>query len=304
MEHLMRTLRSCAAVIVVMSFAACTGQPSPARVNEPVYDLADGRVLYMDDVPVSTRTVLQKDYAIGVRRIAQVSEPMLSVKNYTVSDRVLGAVTLEDFEQTCGSSRTADQTQEAVDKEAAIVRCTTAPLSYVRGQRETRFGVGGAFRQGGHLFYMVEFDAAENGLVYIAADTRGRLKTGDYVGHVPLGAATVVTPLGIPFDLVSITDPLPRDRALFRFEVNETIDPLSPNFQHYSLTYQGTTYDYRGMVYHLLYREYRRDGSKNPLFEQSLAFAGETSTIDVLGFRIRVHNVSDKQIIFTVQRDQ
>lgn len=299
----MRTLRAWATIIVVTGLAACTGQPSPARIDEPVYKLADGRTHYMDEVPASTRTVLEKDYAVGVRRTARVSETLLAVKNYTVSDRVRAAVALEDFEQLCVQPKTATAGSKASRNENSSGRCQAGRLSYVRGQREERFNVGGAFREGGNLYYMVEFDAAEAGPVYVASDPRGRVKTGDYLAHDTSDQPAVSTPLGVAVDFITSETPLPRDHALFRFELSETIDPLAPNFQHYSLQYEGTSYDHRGMVYHLLYREYRRDGSTNPLFEQSLAFAGETSTIDVLGFRIRVHNVDDKQIVYTVQRD-
>lgn len=337
MEHLMRTLRSCAAIVVVLGMAACTGQPSPARISEPVYEPAGGRVVYMDELPTSTRTVLQKDYALGARRVARVSEPMLSVKNYTVADRVVGAVVLADFEQTCPAPRTlrssggfatpgsggkpgyqrrgsgetpesqaASDTQEA---EAApepgvlTVACRDIRLARVRGIREQRLPVRGAMRDGGSLYYLLEFDAAEKGLVYLATDARGRVKTGDYIARSHPPEKSEPTPLGIPLVTMSTKVPLSQDKALFRYEVEEAIDPLAPHFQHYTLMYQGTSYDHRGMVYHLLYREYRRDGSNIPLFEQSLAFAGETSTVDVLGFRIRVHDVSDKQIVYTVQRD-
>jgi len=288
---LMRTLLTGAVVIAAMSLAACTGQPSPARVDEPVYDSADGRVLYMDRVPASTRTVVEKDYTIGARRVAASGAPMLTVKNYTVSDRVVGAVALDDFEQRCPGSNDTE------------VRCKSGGRAYVRGQANERFSVGGAMRQGGNLYYLVSFDAAEQGIIHAASDARGRLKPTDYLFRAPRDAHAVATPLGVPLSPVSIKTPIVRDTALFRFEVDKQVDPLAPNFQHYGLFYEGTTYDHSGMVYHILYREYRRDGSSDPLFQQSLAFAGETSTIDVLGFRIRIHNVSDKQIVYTIQRD-
>lgn len=336
-------------IFAAFGLSGCTGQPSPARVREPVYQVADGRVLYMDNVPTSTRTVLQKDYTLGARRVARVTEPMLSVKNYTVSDQVVAAVALEDFEQPCtlgraaratggsiaasgrsvtggkpGYKRTrvqvneakaameqggeeiaeqAEQAEDAMAPEVRTIRCQDGRLSRVRGQRDERFSVGGSLREGGNLYYLVEFDAGEDGFVYASTDTRGRIKAGDYLSRAPMDTQAAETPLGIPLNTIVTEASLPRDRALFRFEVSETIDPLAPDFQHYSLIYEGTSYDHRGMVYHILYREFRRDGSTVPLFEQSLAFSGETSTVDILGFRIRVHDVNDKQIVYTVQHD-
>jgi hypothetical protein len=165
--------------------------------------------------------------------------------------------------------------------------------------------VAGAMREGGSLYYLVQFDAGAEGMVYVAADARGRVKAGDYLSAASsaTGEQTGATLLGVPLRTLSQFASLPNDRPLFRYEIDEAIDTLAPDFQHFALFYQGTTYDHRGMVYHINYREYRREKGEEPLYQQSLAFAGETSTIDLLGFRIRVHDVSDKQIIYTVQRD-
>jgi len=326
MEARLTILRCVVGLMAAGTLASCvgTGQPQPARVDEPVYDLAQGRVVYMDERPTSSRTVLRKDYSLGVRRVAAVGDVMLSLQNYTVTDRVVAAVALEPFSQPCSPLRSAPGTsarakpvhrrsghdqEEASDlvEEAAPIAspCQAGRLSYVRGVEGDRFAVGGSHREGGNLYYMVQFDAGNQGIVYLAADARGRVKQGDYLAVVPEAGEDdmVATPLGVPLHTLKLRDSLERERPLFRFEVDETVDPLAPDFKHFALMYEGTTYDHRGMVYHLLYREYRRDEGDLPLFEQSLAFAGETSTIDILGFRIRVHNVDDRQIIYTVQRD-
>jgi hypothetical protein len=327
MEARLRILRCVAGLAVAGFVASCagTGQPQPARVDEPVYEVAEGRVLYMTSVPVSSRTVLRKDYTLGARRTAAVGEVMLSVENYTVSDRVAEAVALEPFAQPCKASRgtsgsparskpsyrrsagneSASMAEDAVETAPGTRACQAGRVSYVRGAENDRFTVAGAFREGGNLYYLIEFNAGSEGTVYLAADARGRVKAGDYLFTAPAAGEEerIATPLGVPLRVLSPSASLQRESPLFRFDVEESVDSLAPDFQHFALLYEGTTYDHRGMVYHLLYREYRRDESDLPLFEQSLAFAGETSTIDLLGFRMRVHDVDDRQIIYTVQRD-
>ena len=97
--------------------------------------------------------------------------------------------------------------------------------------------------------------------------------------------------------------PLVLGAPLFRFETDEAVAPDSANFVHYEILYRGTTYDYRGAVYHLLYREYRRENPSLPLYEQDLEFSSSVTTVDVLGLRMRVHDVNETQIVYTVLTD-
>jgi hypothetical protein len=111
------------------------------------------------------------------------------------------------------------------------------------------------------------------------------------------------TPAGIPLRWQDTPVPLQVEGTVFRFDTQETVAPEGSRFVHYELLYKGTTYDYRGMVYHLLYREYRRENPNLPLYEQDLEYPSSVSTVDVVGLRIHVEDVNDNQIVYTVMND-
>jgi hypothetical protein len=218
---------------------------------------------------------------------------MFSVRNYTAADRVVGAVALQSFRQLCRSPGPGD-----VDLEA--LACRSGRLSQIRANAHERFDVVGSYIDAGKGYYFVHIPA-DDGNLYIAVDTAGRIRYGKYAAWAADDIAE--TPAGVPLRWQDTPVPLQIQGPVFRFETQETVAPEASRFVHYELLYRGTTYDWRGMVYHLLYREYRRENPSLPLYEQDLEFAGSVTTVDVLGLRIRVEDVNDNQIVYTVMSD-
>jgi hypothetical protein len=281
-------------VVASVALGGCTGKPRPARVKDEGFEPdTSGNVVYMQHVPTSTRTVVNKNYSIGTRKVATVGEPMVGVRDYSAADLVTGAVPLRPFFQLCRAPGPGDDLEQ--------LACHSGRLAMLRGQTHDRFDVAGVFTEAGKTYYLARIPG-NGGSLYLAIDTSGRVKPGRYAAWAADDVAQ--TPAGVPLRWQDTPVYLQLEpEPLFRFETQESVAPSAAKFVHYELLYKGTTYDYRGMVYHLLYREYRREDPSLPLYEQDLEFSGSVTSVDVLGLRIRVEDVSDNQIVYTVLSD-
>jgi len=192
---------------------------------------------------------------------------------------------------------TTESETEVVDPLA----CQSGRFSYIRGKQGDQFAVAGAFEEAGKRYYLLEVPTPD-GNMYVAVDDLGRLKYEPYMAYRRLDDVTV-TRFGIPLEYQEASVPMEGKSRLFRFETTETLSVQGGAYRNFELVYKGTTYDHRGMVYHVLYKEYGRDRPTTPIYIQDLAYASQTNTVDILGMRIRVHDVNDTQIIYTVQRD-
>ena len=402
---------SIATAVLAVSGAGCTtGQPRAARIDSS-FETPDesGRVIYMEPVQSTARTVISKNYAVGTRRVTTVGDPMVGVRDYTSSDVVIAAVATRDFVQHCrrvsqlnaeelvemnaaleagveadverasisaasasmgeqsatDAVATADSAEVAAsdtsdgllapfrnlftgaDSEPAAAKpaakadpivvlpdapaeapaaqvdvtvdaveiaeipvpvdpvdpriCDSGRLSWVRGETGERFGVAGIFAEDGKEYYLLDVPTPEGNL-YVAVDKLGKLKEEPYLAWRDLDEVAT-TRFGVPLRYVKTKVPLEEETRLFRFETTETMSLQGGDYRNFELVFEGTSYDHRGMVYHVLYKEYGRDRPTTPIFVQDLAYARQTNTVDILGMRIRVHDVSDDEIVYTVQRD-
>lgn len=284
------------ALVLALAVAACgTSKPRPARLEEPKFtpDVSEN-VVYLQPAPVTTRSVVTKSYTVGTRRRAAVGEPMVGMRNYIAADKVVGAVVLQPFQQYCRTPEEAGTLD--VDKLA----CRSGKLAALKGWPGDRFDVAGSINEFGNTYYFVRIPAS-SGDLYLAVDATGRAKSGHYVAWARSDPET--TPIGVPVYYQDTPVPLRVEGPIVRFETEETIAPEGNSNIHYEVIYGGTTYDYRGMVYHLLYKEYQREDTQRPIYQQDLEFVGNVTTFDVLGLRVRVHDVNENEIIYTVLRD-
>ena len=296
---------SLAAAIAVCALAGAsgcsTGQANPAKIKtEFVERDTSGRTIYLEPVPTDARRVNWQNYRLGQRLEAKVRQPVIAVKNYTAADRVMRSVALRDFRQFCSLPKPgmpADD-PETIEK----LSCSSSPYVYMRGLEGQTFTVAGAFEEDGELYYLNSIDTPD-GTLFFATDRTGRLRSERYLSWRTASKSSVVTQFGIPLQVLSPKYPLEFTEPLVRYETEEQILPDSPDYVSYELLYAGTTYDHRGMVYHLLYKEYRRGGQQIPIYTKELAYGSRKTTLDLLGRTIRVYDVDENRIVYAVQQD-
>ncbi len=319
-------------VLAVLMAAGCTtGKPRPARVV-PLQALAPpAGALMLEPAPRVSRAVNSKNYELGRKQSAAVGAPLIDVRDYTATERVVSAVLLRSFEQRC-ARRTAAAAREPVGGrpglrrpraksnpakrasaaageetktlpgplpgEGAVqgVACTSGPLKHLRGAAGDRHDVVGILRDAAVSPYAVRFDAPD-GTLYLLVDADGRLISKRYVAwHA---ASQNKTPALEP---IEPRVPLAIESPLVRFETRQEA-VASTRGSRFEIVYQGLTNDHRGGVYHLLYREFGRSMPTVPIHVQSLEFVGTPQTIDTVGLRIRVHEARPDEIVYTVLSD-
>ncbi len=186
------------------------------------------------------------------------------------------------------------------DERLSDLYCRRGTLKYVYGHQGDRFPIAGAFTENERMYYLVQLPAPGGDLM-LAADDAGRLKGEPYAAWRDEGDTTE-TRLGVPLRYQTTKVPLELEGPLFRYEHREAV-VAGGGSQNFDLIYRGTSYDHRGLIYHVLYREYDRTRATDPIYVQDLAYSGQTNTLDVLGMRIHVHDISDAHIIYTIQDD-
>jgi hypothetical protein len=284
-----------------LSSTGCsTGQANPAKIKTEFVDRdMSGDTIYLESVPADTRRVDWKNYEIREKSEALVGEPIIAVRNYTAGDRVVRSVALRDFVQNCKKgSGAAPPTPEEAEKLA----CSSKPFNAMRGTAERAYKVAGAFEEDGRTYFLSTIDTPD-GTLFFATDREGRLKRDRYLAWRMAGKSSVVTQFGIPLQALNTKVNLDREEPLVRYETEEYIVPESSDYVHYELLFAGTTYDHRGMVYHFLYKEFRRGGRQIPIYTKQLEYTSRKTTIDLLGRRIRIYGVDDDRIVYAVQMD-
>ncbi len=263
-----------------------TGIPEQAQVKRQFPD-----ALFLRPIPGTEREVLSKSYQVGERYTVSIGQPMVGIKNYRVFDRVARAVALEDFEQLCPRMLSPEPG-----------RCDEPPLGAMRGSLGDTYDVRGSILgDGGFLYYVIALPS-EGGRAYALADADGYLRPEMYLGWRGVEDERLSVH-GIVLDRVESAVPLESAAALFSYETEEQLVAGSGTYVNYELVYQGLGRDPRGPAYAIVYREYRRDGSQEPSYEQVLTFLGSQSEVDLLGMLIAVHSATADAITFTVLGD-
>ncbi len=294
-------------VVAVVLIGCGTGKPRPARILGTTAVAPAPGMVVLDPVPESRRTVDTKNYELGATMTAAVGAAMIKVRDYEVGERIRTAVVTRPFRQLCvaGSRR---RVQRHAGRVAATVPpaaestagteakpCTTGRFRYAAAQAGDRHAVAGIVREGGEVYYAVRFDG-EDGVLYVLADGQGRLKPGRYLAWHARGRPAAAV------ELLETSVPLATGEPLFRYEREQvtTADVAGSGFE---ILYRGVTYDHRGRVYHLYYREFGRQTPTVPIHVQDLEFSRVPETIDLLGMRLRVTDVEPDRITFSVISD-
>ena len=292
----------------VVSGGCSTGKPRPAHIkSEYVEPDTSGRTIYLNAARDESRPVDFRSYTLGARAEARVNEPIVEVKNYTAGDRIVRAVTVTDLKQTCGTKHSSTSSKRGAAKTEPQVTtveklpCKSPPLSYLDIPAGRMLHVAGGFEEAGQPYYLLAIDTTD-GTLFIATDRFGRLKRPPYAAWREVGAENVVTQLGIPLAVVETDDPLLIDGPVVRYESDEVVLTESATYVHYELDYAGTSEGPRGRMWHVLYKEFRRNPAGSPIYTKRLDYT-DTSVIELLGLRIQIHDASSSHIVYTVLSD-
>ena len=290
--------------------AACsTGKPRPASIkSEYVERDTSGRTIYLSAAKDEQREVDARSYVLGQRAIASVGEPIVEVRNYTVGDRAVRATILQDVRQSCGrrtvrsgAPRPGSRDDEAVEG-SERVPCKSGPLVHLDLPAGRVLNVAGGFEEDGVVYYLLAQET-HDGTIFLATDREGRLKSRGYAAWRDAEAQTVVTQLGMPLEVLEISDPLVFTTPIVRYETEEVVITDSPKYVHFELDYAGTSHDHRGEVWHLLYKEYRRNPPGSAIYTKRLDYEEVGSTIALLGLRIQIHDATGSYLTYTVVED-
>jgi hypothetical protein len=296
--------------IVGVSAGACsTGKPRPARIKSEFVDPdTSGQTIYLTAARDEARPVSSRSYYLGARAEARLGEPVAEVKNYTAGDRAVHAVLIADLKQTCGTKRTpatARRGSAGVSDSSPVtverIACKP-PLAYLDIPAGRTLRVAGGFEEAGEVYYLLAHETVD-GTLFIATDRAGRLKRAPYMAWREVGAETIVTQVGIPLAVLDTSDPLVFEGPVVRYETEEVVLTDSADYMHFELDYAGMTEDHRGSTWHLLYKEYRRNPAGSPIFTKRLDYTDVGSSVELLGMKIQVHDVTPSHIVYTVLSD-
>lgn len=252
----------------------------------------DPATLRLQPLAPTSRVVSTRSYSVGAPYTSRVGEPMLSVKNYAVAERVATATALRDFEQLC---------ERLLGKDPG--RCTGSPLGSVRADLGSLFEVRGAVATPDGEYFAVSMPVTDKGVViYLLVDPEGRLRRGAYVAwHRSDTRGSGVG--GVPLVEVVPEIPLDTDSPMFTFENQQSIAERGPGYLNYELVYVGSRSTGRGDNLLLSYREYARQKTDYLVFEQGLQYPASQRDIEVAGLRLHVDAVDPEKITFRVVED-
>ena len=249
--------RAAFVVLVVSVLAGCAALGPGPDPEEEV--MAPDGIVYRESVPSKSRRVFSKSYEIGQRYTVSAGEPLVSIKNYTVQERVARAIVLEDFEQQCGAALGG-----------APGACDDGLLGKARGSLGDVFDVVGAVTVGGFLYYMIDLDA-DGGDGYLLADPEGYLRPVEYIAW-RAESDRAMHRRGLPHETIAPAFAVETSGPLFQYETEDTFLRAGSGYLNYDLIFRGTEYGHHGTMIHLVYREYRRDATQTPAYQTVLTY--------------------------------
>lgn len=265
------------------------GGPTPSpRASQPP---PEGSIALQPLAPVR-RDIYTRSYRLGEAYTVRSGEPVVSVKNYAVTERVGHATVLRDFGQTCKGRWPR--------REVAL--CEDPPLNAVRGAMGSVYDVVAAVTLPDGQYFAVALPSDGRSRAYMLVDPTGRLRRGGYLawreklspgsslGHVPL----------VDLDPELLLD---AQTPLFSFESVEKFVIMGPGYLSFDLIFTGTRDTVRGELMTFSYREFGRDSASKPAFERPLTFAVHQHILELENLRIEVEPIGYSELRFRVITD-
>jgi hypothetical protein len=238
------------------------------------------------------RDIFTRSYRLGDTYSARTGETVVSIKNYSITERVGRATVLHDFAQTCR--------RRIFGGEATP--CDSSPLSAVRGAMGNVFDVVAAVTLSDGQYFAVSPPSDGSSQVFLLVDPTGRLRRGAYVAW-----REELTP-GMTLGRVPVVEHSPdlalsSDEPLFSFESVEKFVFMGPGYLSFDLVFTGTRDTLRGELVTFAYREYGRDSTDKPTFERQLQFPASQPIIEIERLRIEIEPVGYGELRFRVIGD-
>lgn len=238
------------------------------------------------------RDIYTRSYRLGDSYDAHAGDTVVSIKNYSITEKVGHATVLRDFAQTCRRRLFGGDP----------VPCEDSPLSGVRGAMGNVFDVVGAVTLSDGQYFAVAPPSDGRSQVYLLVDPTGRLRRETYVAWreelspgMTLGRVPVVE--------LSPGLALSSDEPLFSFESVEKFVFMGPGYLSFDLVFVGTRDTLRGELIVFNYREYGRDSTDKPTFERQLQFPASQPILEIDKLRIEVQPVGYSELRFRVIAD-
>jgi hypothetical protein len=252
---------------------------------------ADG--LMLQPLAPVRRDIFTRSYRIGEPYTVRVGEPVVSIKNYSVTEKVGRATALRDFGQMC---------RRRMFRPKDASPCETTPLASVRGTMGSVFDVVAAVTLPEGKYFAVQLPPDGRAQVYLLVDPTGRLRKDEYIAWRE--GVSVNLALGrMPLELMAPDHALDSSAPLFSFESVEKFVYMGPGYLSFDLVFTGTRDTVRGDMMTFDYREYGRDSTERPAFERPLAFPAGQHVIELHELRIEVQPVGYDELRFRVIAD-
>lgn len=258
----------------------------------PQQSLPESAIVVQPLAPVR-RDIFTRSYRLGDVYTVAAGAQVVSIKNYSITEKVGRATVLRDFSQMC---------RRSFPRGGKPTLCEDQPLAAVRGTMGSVFDVVGAVTRPDGQFFAVAPPTDGRSQVFLLADPTGRLRRGGYVAwreNLSPGYSMGSVPL------VELEPDIPLDvsRPLFSFESVEKFVFMGPGYLSFDLIFLGTRDTVRGELMTFLYREYGRESTDRPTFERTLQFPVDEHVIEVERLRIEVEPVGYKELRFRVIAD-
>lgn len=268
---------------------AMGGRISSAFVSDPKAP-PKGTVALQPLAPVR-RDIYTRSYRLGDAYLARTGETVVSIKNYSITEKVGRATVLRDFAQNCRRLFRGESSP-----------CDDSPLSAVRGAMGDVFDVVGAVTLSDGQYFAVAPPSDGRSQVYLLVDPTGRLRRGAYVTwREELSPGTT---LGrVPVVELEPGLALSSEEPLFSFESVEKFVFMGPGYLSFDLVFAGTRDTLRGELVTFVYREFGRDSTDKPTFERQLQFPSSQPVLEIEKLRIEVEPVGYDQLRFRVIAD-
>jgi hypothetical protein len=282
-------LAGCSEVKALQYTLGMTGAAPPAQTYAAA--APEGTVALQPLAPVR-RDIFTRSYRLGESYTVRTGEAVVSVKNYSVTERVGRATALRNFAQTCSGGWRRNKSGA----------CDESPLSAVRGAMGNVFDVQAAVTLPDGQYFAVAIPSDGKSQVYLLVDPTGRLRRGAYI--VWREDLTPGTTLGyVPIVELEPEHAIDSSRPLFSFESIEKFVFMGPGYLSFDLIFTGTRETSRGELMTFNYREFGRESTDRPTFERSLHFHTSQKVIEIEKLQIEVQPYGYSELRFRVVSD-